>query len=132
MVPRKERRRNPRSLLDLPLEYRVLSVPYAHGGLAVNASEAGLLIESIKDMPVETKLIIAVLFPREYQLASLEVKAEIIWKAGHFREDWQGWQYGLRFTKILKEERLKLTQLLSGEFRLDEFHYHPETPPPIT
>lgn len=129
MVPRRERRRYPRSLLDLPLEYRVLSVPYAQGGLVINASEEGFLIESVKDMPVETKLAVVVLFPREYQLASLEVKAEIIWKAGHFREDWQGWKYGLRFTKIFKKEREKLSQLLSGEFRLDEFHYHPEPPP---
>ncbi len=46
--PHAERRRHPRMSLDLPLEYRVLSAPYAHGGLVVNASEVGLLINSIR------------------------------------------------------------------------------------
>ena len=125
MVTRKERRRYPRSLLDLPLEYRVTSAPYAHGGLVVNASEGGLLIESVKDIPLDTQLVIAVLFPKVYQLARFEVEAEIIWKAGHFREDWQGWQYGLRFVKILKEDHQNLKQLLGGQFRLDEVYPSP-------
>lgn len=47
--------------LDLPLEYRVMNAPYAHGGLVVNASEVGLLINSIKNIPIGSKLNIAVL-----------------------------------------------------------------------
>jgi len=125
MFARNERRRFPRSLLDLPLEYRITSAPYAHGGLVVNASEGGLLIESVKDIPIETQLVIVVLFPRAYQLASLEVVAEIIWKAGHFKGDWQGWQYGLRFVKILKEDHHELKQLLGGRFRPDEIYPSP-------
>ena len=129
MLARRERRRYPRSLMDLPFEYRVISAPYASGGLVVNASEGGLRIESVKDMPLETQLVIVVLFPRMYQLASFEVKAEIIWKAGLFKGDWQGWQYGLRFIKILEEDHQNLKQLLSGKFRLDEVHSSPETSP---
>ncbi len=115
----RERRKFPRLLVDLPLEYRVMNAPYAQGGIVVNASEEGLLINSIKNMPVGTKLNIAVLFPEEYELANFEVVAEIIRKELHWEEDWEGYQYGLKFTKILERDRHKLKQLLLGEFPLD-------------
>jgi len=115
----RERRRFPRLLVDLPLEYRVMNAPYAQGGIVVNASEEGLLINSIKNMPVGTKLNVAVLFPEEYELANFEVLAEIIRKELHWEEDWEGYQYGLKFTKILESDRHKLKQLLLGEFPLD-------------
>lgn len=114
----RERRRFPRLLVDLPLEYRVMNAPYAQGGIVVNASEQGLLINSIKNMPVGTKLNIAVLFPKEFELADFEVVAEIIRKELHWEEDWEGYQYGLRFIKILEEDRQKLKQLLLGEYPL--------------
>ena len=115
----RERRRFPRLLVDLPLEYRVMNAPYAQGGIVVNASEEGLLINSIKNMPVGTKLNVAVLFPKEYELENFEVLAEIIRKELHWEEDWEGYQYGLKFTKILERDRHKLKQLLLGEFPLD-------------
>jgi hypothetical protein len=115
----RERRRFPRLLVDLPLEYRVTNAPYAQGGIVVNASEEGLLINSIKNMPVGTKLNIAVLFPKEFQLANFEVVAEIIRKELHWEEDWEGYQYGLRFVKILEEDRQKLKQILRGQYLVD-------------
>jgi hypothetical protein len=107
-----EKRRHPRVLMDLPLEYQVLDAPYAHGGVVANASEAGLLILSIKSMPVGTKLNIAVLFPKEFQLSNFEVSAEITWKEIHWKEDWEGYKYGLKFIRILDEDQWKLKDLL--------------------
>jgi hypothetical protein len=117
----KERRRSPRLMVDLPLEYRIMNAPYAHGGIVVNASEVGLLINSVKNMPVGTRLKIAVLFPKGFELANLEVLAEIIWKDLHWEEDWEGYQYGLKFVQIMEEDHFKLRQLLSGKYRLEEF-----------
>jgi hypothetical protein len=116
----RERRKSPRLLMDLPLEYRVIDAPYAHGGIVVNASEVGLLIQSVKNIPMGTQLNIAVLFPKGYELSNFEVVAQVIWKDLHWEEDWEGYQYGLRFIKILEEDRQKLKQLLSGQFQLDE------------
>jgi hypothetical protein len=107
-----EKRRHQRVFMDLPLEYQVLDAPYAHGGVVANASEAGLLILSIKSMPVGTKLNIAVLFPKEFQLSNFEVSAEIIWKEIHWKEDWEGYKYGLKFIRILDEDQWKLKDLL--------------------
>lgn len=116
----KDRRKSQRMMLDLPLEYRVMDVPYAHGGLVVNASELGLLVQSVKNLSIGTKLNIAVLFPKGFELANFEVLAEIIWKDLHWEEDWEGYQYGLRFLHILDNEYWKLKQLLSDQFHLEE------------
>jgi hypothetical protein len=123
--PHTERRRYPRMSLDLPLEYRVINVPYAHGGLVVNASEVGLLINSIKNIPIGSKLNIAVLFPKGFELTNFEVLAEIIWKDLCWEEDWEGYRYGLKFIRILEEDRGKLKQILSGQFQLGEVTSHP-------
>jgi hypothetical protein len=116
----KERRKSSRVLLDLPLEYRVMNAPYAQGGIVVNASEVGLLINSVKSIPVGTKLNIVVLFPEGFELTNFEVLAEIVWKDVYLEEDWQGYRYGLNFIQILEEDRLKLKQLLDGRLQSEE------------
>jgi hypothetical protein len=120
----KERRRCPRSLIDLPLEYRVVNAPYAHGGIVVNASEVGFLIQSIKNIPIGTKLAVAVLFPRGFELSSFEVLAEVIWKDPHWEEDWEGFYYGLKIIQIPEEDRGKLKQILRGRILLKDDSYH--------
>ena len=130
----KDRRKYPRSLVDLPLEYWIKDLPHAHGGVVVNASEGGFLIHSVRDMPLGLKLRIAVLFLAEYELANLEVTAEIIWKDLHFYDKTEGFRYGLKITQILEEDHSKLKQLLKSQFKRGEnlsppsFRSH--TPPP--
>ena len=109
----KEKRKHPRYSMDLPLEYRVLDTPRAHGGLVINASESGLLVHSIKDMPIGSKLNIAVLFPKGFELANFEVLAEIVWKDIYSKENREGYQFGLKFVRILEEDHQKLKQLLN-------------------
>ncbi len=116
----KERREYVRSLVDLPVDYRIKDLPHIHGGLLVNASEGGLLIHSPKDMPLGLKLRMAVLFLAGYELAHLDVTAEIVWKDFHSSSKTEGFQYGLKIIQILEEDRGKLkgllgSQLVSGE-----------------
>ena len=106
--------------MDLPLEYRVINAPFAHGGIVANGSEEGLLIYSVKDMPIGTKLDIVVLFPKDYELSNFEVIAEIIRKDLRWEEDWEGYEYGLKFLQIFDEDRQKLKQLLEGQFESEE------------
>lgn len=108
----KDRRRFPRVFMDLPLEYQIMDTPNVHGGLVVNASETGLLIHSIKDMPMGAKLNIAVLFPKAFELTNFEVLVEIVWKDIHLDENWEGYKYGLKFIQIKEEDLQKLRQLL--------------------
>ena len=109
-----EKRKYPRVYMDLPVDYWVKHDSYAHGGIVVDASETGFLIYSVENIPIGMKLKIAVLFPREYELANFEVAAEIIRKKTRERGE-EGYQYGIRFTKILKEDYGKLRELFIGK-----------------
>ena len=116
----KDRRRYPRISMDLPLEYRVKYDARAHGGIVIDASETGFLIYSTENIAVGTKLKIAVLFPKEYELAILEVFAETIRKEFVMKPGiWyrEGYQYGLKFIQILEEDYWKLRKLLIGRFK---------------
>jgi hypothetical protein len=115
-----DRRKHSRVDLDLPLEYRLTNIPNAHGALVVNGSEMGLLIESVKNIPVGTNLKIAVLFPKGYELANFDVLAQVVWKELYWKEDWEGYQYGLKFVSIRAHDQWKLRQLLNGRYHLDE------------
>ena len=106
----REKRKYPRVHMDLPADYWIKQDSYAHGGIVIDASETGFLIHSIEDIPIGTKLKIAVLFPKEYELANFEVSAEVIRKK--IAESGEGgYQYGIRFTKILQEDYGKLREL---------------------
>lgn len=124
----RERRKCPRSLVDLPVEYRIKDFPHAHGGLVVNASEGGLLIHSAKNMPPGLKLSIAVMFLIGYELAHFDVTAEIIWKDFHLYDHSEGYQYGLKIVQILDEDHRKLKQILRGQLKQDEDLDHPLLP----
>jgi c-di-GMP-binding flagellar brake protein YcgR len=113
----KDRRKYPRVHIDLPLEYRVKYDARAHGGIVVDASESGFLIYSTENIPIGTKLKIAVLFSAEYELAEFEVFAEIIWKNADAEKAEEGYQYGLRFVQVLEEDYRKLGKLLSDRHK---------------
>ena len=110
-----ERRKYPRFNMDLPLEYRVLDALRAHGGLVINASESGLLVHSISDMAVGTKLNIAVIFPKGFELANFEVLAEVVRRDIHWEDNRPEYEFGLKFIHILEEEHQKLKRLLVDE-----------------
>jgi len=110
-----EKRKHPRVNINLPLEYRVSDTPKARAGMAINASESGLLVHSIKDMPVGTKLNIAVFFPKGFALANFEVFAEVVWKENYWQENRQECEFGLKFIQILEEDHQKLKRLLVEE-----------------
>ena len=116
---REDRRRHPRVVLSLPLEYRVTNLPNVYGALVVNGSEMGLLMESVKRILIGTNLKIALLFPKEYELADFEVSAQIVWEERYRKKDWGGYRYGLKFVSITANDQWKLRQLLNGGYYLN-------------
>jgi PilZ domain len=111
-----DRRKSSRVHIELPLEYRVKHDARPHGGIVIDASESGFLIYSTENIPIGTKLKMAVLFSTEYEMAEFEVFAEIIWKNACVEKEEEGYQYGLRFVQVLEEDYRKLGRLLSGRF----------------
>jgi len=115
MTDHKDKRKSPRFLMGLPLEGQLMDVPYAFGGIAVNGSDGGILFHSPKDIPIGTKLNIALFFSKKFELANFEGLAEIVWKE---KENGDGYKYGLKFIKIKEEDLQKLRQLLSNQFQM--------------
>jgi hypothetical protein len=114
----KDKRKHPRFYMDWPLEYRVMDGSPAYGGLVVDGSEVGLRIHSIKNLPIGTKLKIAVIFPRGFQMTNFDVLAEIVWKDLYYEEEQNGYQYGLKFVHINEEDLQKLRQLLGEQIQM--------------
>ena len=129
---KRERRRYPRFIVDLPLEYRDMEGSCLRGGVLVNASEGGFLIEAVRDISVGTELNMAVLFPKGFELANFKVVAKIVRKEPYWKEDlkgnqyWEGYRYGLELIQILDEDRWKLNFLLGGRFNLEQMFINSE------
>ena len=108
----REKRKHPRFYLNLPIEFRVMNAQHVLGAMIVNASETGLLIQSPNNVPAGTKLNIAVLFSKGFELANFEVLAAVVWTKTQLHEGRQGYELGLKFIQILEEDRQKLKHLL--------------------
>ncbi len=115
----REKRSYPRFVIDLPLEYRIMGDSCLRGGILIDVSEGGLLMETVRDIPVGTELNVSVLFPKGYELANFKVVTKIVRKKPYWKEDskgnryWEGYQYGLKFIQILEENRWRLNVLLA-------------------
>jgi hypothetical protein len=128
----RERRKYPRIVINLPLEYQEKEEdPCLRGAMVVNASKGGFLIESTRDMPVGTELSITLLFSREFQLTSFKAVTKIVRKEPHSKENsngnqyWEGYLYGLEFIQISDEDRWKLNGLLGGQIEFEEIFSSP-------
>ena len=128
----KEKRKHPRTMVSLPLHFQANENEGIYPGLTFDASESGLLIHTLREMPVGIRIDIEVLFPKKLNLANFKAEAEIVWKNICYWKDWEGYQYGLKFIKISKEDYLKLRQILSNISCLKEIDFierrdHPST-----
>ena len=106
-----EKRRYPRTSVDLPLEYEYSGDSCLRGAMVVNASEGGFLIESTRDIPVGTELSITLLFSREFELTNFKAVTKIVRKEPYSKENsngnrvWEGYLYGLEFIQIVEGDR---------------------------
>jgi len=128
----KEKRKHPRTMVSLPLHFQARENEGVYPGLTIDASESGLLIQTLREIPVGTRIDIEVLFPKKFKLANFKAEAEIVWKDICSRGDSEGHQYGLKFIQISKEDYLKLGQILSNISCLKEIDFierrdHPST-----
>jgi hypothetical protein len=116
----KEKRKHARIQVTLPLYFKMAENPNVYAGLTIDASESGLLIQTIKDMPVKTRLNIEVSFPKAFELSNFKGVAEIVWKDICNWDDLEGYMYGLKFIQISYKNYLRLKQLLGDSSFLKE------------
>ena len=115
-----EKRKHSRLQVNFPIHFQMDGKKVDHPGITLDVSESGLLIQTFKDMLVGTRLDIEVLFPKGFELSNFQGVAEIIWKDIYYWEDWEGYQYGLKFTQILDKDRLFLKRILNDTSFLKE------------
>jgi len=122
----KNRRRYPRIVINLPIEYQDTGDPSLRGAMVVNAGVGGFLIECTRDISVGTKLNITVLFSKGYELADFKAVTQIVRKEPYSKENsngnqiWEGYRYGLEFIQVSEEDRWKLNYLLGGRSESEE------------
>ncbi|MFB3885071.1 MAG: PilZ domain-containing protein [Thermodesulfobacteriota bacterium] len=115
-----ERRKHQRYPIDLPLNFRMTENSHIYSGLSVNASEAGLLIQTFQDMPIGSRLNIELLFVKEYELSNFQGMAQVVWKDHYVWSECEGFKYGLQFVRISNEDHKKLKFLLENPFNPEE------------
>ena len=122
----KDRRRYPRIVINLPIEYQDTGDDSLRGAMVLNAGAGGFLIESTRDIPLGTKLKITLLFSKGFELANFEALTQIVRKEPHHKENlngnlvWEGYLYGLEFLQVSEEDRWKLNWLLGGQSEFEE------------
>jgi hypothetical protein len=80
----KERRKYPRIMMNFPLNFQINENRGAYPGLTIDASQSGLLIQTLKEMPVGIKLDIEVLLPQNLKLSKLRAETDEIFRAFNF------------------------------------------------
>jgi hypothetical protein len=128
-----ERRKLPRCTIDLPLSFQMNERQGIYAGLIIDASEAGLQIQALKDMSIGLELSVEVFFAAGFELSALGGMAQVIWKDEYDYDDdvgkkHTGYKYGLKFVQISEENCLRLRHLLwninGGDISPQENHYH--------
>jgi c-di-GMP-binding flagellar brake protein YcgR len=107
-----ERRRHPRFVVELPLDYHQTEESDLYGGIVTNASEGGLLVYLPERMNLGTVLKIQIFYVRELEFNMIKAVAKIVWSDMAARESWGEHRYGLQFISIDKDNLSKLMTLL--------------------
>jgi len=109
-----EKRKSPRSDVDLPVKYSKTNLFFKHGR-ATNASEGGLLISLPEKMDVGHHLVLKLFFPLQSGLNIIEAVVRVVWMNIHLRKDWT-WDYriGVKFEDISQANMTILRSFLTG------------------
>jgi hypothetical protein len=113
-ILRGEKRKHPRVILDLPLEYHALDAPSVYGAIVVNGAEEGFMIRALQDMRLGTRLNVSILFPNGFELATFEALAQIVRKGLSEKRN-EGYKYGVKIVHINEYDRFKLRYILSPQ-----------------
>jgi hypothetical protein len=109
-----EKRRFPRSNVDLQVNYSRTNQFFKHGQ-ATNVSEGGLLICLPEKMDIGRHLVLKLFFPFRSGLNIIEAVVRVVWMDIHLRKDW-AWDYriGVRFEDISQADMIILKNFLSN------------------
>ena len=105
-----EKRRHPRFLLNLPIEYYPANSHHNGSGHTANASEGGLMVYLPEQVEVGQLLRVKLYFSSRPGMSTVEMLCEVVW-ANEFEED-RGYGCGLKFVDFPSEDMSKLRSFL--------------------
>jgi Tfp pilus assembly protein PilZ len=105
-----EKRKHPRFLLHLPIEYYRVNSDFSITGYASNASKGGLMVNLPEQMNIGQYLRITLFFSLGSNLNSVIILTQVVW-ADHVGKD-GSYRSGVRFVDISSEDRKRLETLL--------------------
>ncbi len=109
-----ERRKYPRVVVDLPIEYLRIDSSVSYTARAQNASEGGLLLYLPEQMVIGQELKIKLFFTSGVELNTIEMLAQVAWTDIHLGQGRGDYRAGVRFTDISSENLEKLKNFLQS------------------
>ncbi len=113
----KEKRGHPRSLVNIPVNLSIVRESKPSPGMISDASETGLLVNTLKDMDPGTRVIIKTSSFQKEGSVDFKAVTEVVWKDIGLWDDLEGYLYGLKFIEILDGDHVKLKQILRNQSR---------------
>jgi c-di-GMP-binding flagellar brake protein YcgR len=107
-----ERRKHPRFVVELPLDYYRTEGSEIFGGIVANASEGGLLAYLPERLEIGTVLQVQIFYVKDLEFNMLKGMAKVVWSDLAARESWGEYRYGLQFHSISDQDFNKLITLL--------------------
>ena len=107
-----EKRKNPRFLLNLPIEYYRVNSDLNSAGYTSNASKGGLMVNLPEQVDIGQFLKITLFFSFGPDLDSIKMLSQVVW-TDHVGED-GSYQSGLRFIDISSEDMNRWENLLKN------------------
>ena len=105
-----EKRRHPRFLLNLPVEYYRINSNFHSIGSTFNASEGGLMVKLPERMDIGQYLRLKLFFSIALGVESIEALSQVVWVDDLSQGD--GYRYGVRFVAISSEDMSRLKTFL--------------------
>ncbi len=118
-----EKRTKSRVSLNLSANVKIVGEPNNCPGVISNASETGLLVNTLRNMPPGKKVIIEVLLGKEGETSKFRAVTQIIWKDIGLWDDWEAYLYGLKFIEISEQDYVKLKEILGNRARAPEIRF---------
>jgi len=107
-----ERRRHPRFLVELPVEYRRANDSRVHPGHTVNFSEDGFMVSVSEQMEIGEELEMKIYFCSGPSLITIAAVVKIAWVDMEAKEDGY-YRFGVRFVNISPADGERLTGFLN-------------------
>ena len=117
-----ERRRHPRYLVEIPLDYSSMADIDLSTGLTANASEGGLMTFMGERVDVGAVLNVTLLFRLGFSLTSMEAMSQVVWRDDVWKDYVDSYRYGLKFLETESGELEKLKVLLENSERQETLY----------